>query len=292
MIEPCLNSGQALQYMIGDRTVIDTRNHSKCNIYVDASGDDGFHERSSETFTVALAIEPEEAAGNNQKAFIDIKRLLGCRPGDEIKYGSLKKPPKAPEAWRALHQLNCAIQAFPMIKSEMEEQERESIILNAATHALGIQCAMGYAWNIMGVSTIELHIDKSLKSIESAISDAILIAQQSVPQIENIEGVHFVDSKRVQMVQVADIFAGAIAEFLEGNLDSPLTQCRACPSVIRVARQQRICRPHQLQRKIRKYDIFQRVEPLLAYDGSHSLTLGPLGFLSVRWDFLNCMMNR
>lgn len=258
-----------------------------CNIYVDASGDDGFGPKASKTFTVALVVERSQDSGHNAEMFIKAKRLLGCRPKDEVKYRTIKRHPKRAQVWDCLKQLRIRVKAYPTVKET--KGAMESAVLNVSRHAFWVMSAVEYAVDELGMDSARVFIDGSLPGLQKSIKQFTEEQLKAKGYGERLIGISFVQSRRIHMVQAADVFAGAVAEFVEANMGRFTRDCTHCPAKLYTERIRGKCRPHKLRKKMQRFDILENMEPLLVRSG-HNVVPDGIMPPGAEWGFINCAL--
>lgn len=263
---------------------------SKCNVYLDASGDSGFKfgAGSTRTFTIAALVEHESHTEQNKALVSDAKRIIGCNPRNELKYVTLKKHRKK---WEVLSVLS-GIQADLMIVSVVKErlEKKSTTFVNAGWQSLAVEFALRHVAERARVSRAEVWADATNTDIERLIQKYVDHGCNSHRGefAEMISDVRFPSSDSVRMIQAADIFAGAGAEFIEANIDAKL--CGHCPLPIQLQRRRGKCARVKLRKKIRKLDLYDLMLPMLARTDSGSI-FGAGLYVSPepeRWFILDC----
>lgn len=262
-------------------------NNSICNIYVDASGDDGFGEKASKTFTVAMVIEGNRYTEHNNQMLVDMKRIVGCRCNDEAKYGTIKKHPKRKVAWEKLHQLNVHVKVLSHFKADLSG--KHSAILNTVHHAWWLKEAVIYAIDVLHANTVNAYIDGSLPVLQRNIEDFAYRELKESGYIDKLGCLEFVQSRRIHMVQAADIFAGAMAELLEANKDVMLSLCGSCFPKLYTERLAGKCKPHKVRKQILKIEILDNMGVVLVKNGRSIIPSG-LQANGRSWGLLDCAL--
>lgn len=207
------------------------------HIYVDFSGDDGFAfdegpptDGSSRWIAVAPVIMSAEDVDFNKSVLSRTKAAIGCKQDDEIKWRTLRRLParKLNKALRELSNLKIRLLCLAISKRAIEQEE----LLNTKTgelslllHQLWSNWLPAYFPNGQ-MPRISYYVDHFRKE-QQLLADFEEYLEQN-PEAREQYCAEFVDSKRVKLTQVADIYAGMLRDYFEGLEGKRLPQCERC----------------------------------------------------------------
>jgi hypothetical protein len=100
-------------------------------VFTDYSGDDGrkFDRGSSATLTLAIAISHRDDYAFNEDLVFQVKRLLGIKASDELKFTTLKRHKKRSKALRILEQAKIQLCIIHVLKKLEPDDDPMSIIV-------------------------------------------------------------------------------------------------------------------------------------------------------------------
>ena len=110
-------------------------------IFVDFSGDDGDPSKhgASKVICIAWVLSSEADLTHNKTVILKIKKLIGCKPKDELKYSTLSRHQKKRQALTLLSELKISVVVVPVIKEYIKEAEFQRYLLGV--HILiAIEC--------------------------------------------------------------------------------------------------------------------------------------------------------
>lgn len=275
---------------------METQHSDKCNIYMDLSGDPGFNfaRGSTPTLTSAALLENQDWEAQNRKIVLDAKELIGCHARDELKYTTVKRKGKQIEVLRVLSRLRVNLYSLPYIKTRVTNLSTTD--MNVVAQAMPILNAMEHMIGQLGVKRVNIYADASNPTLEKMVSELVAHFRSDEKKVFAIDGVdfediEFVNSASNQMIQAADIFAGAIAEFAEANMDRLHAKCRTCNNVYRGLRRKRECSGNKPRRRTQKVELFDEMRGLFACDANSWII--PSGFWASPdgkdWSFIDCI---
>lgn len=257
--------------------------------YVDASGDDGFKfdEGSSVCFVVGVFLCSGKEVQHNKKILLDVKKALGMKPSDELKYSTLRRHRRRKLAYELLSGLQGAALVHVTIKTKLKDPQwlnPKTKFLSSLTHAFPV---VELSKIISDPGKLRICIDR-MKKVEEENVDYLIkeLFHQRRPELP-LPKPDFRDSKSTKLLQIADYVAGATREFFEvyEGRDKKLP----CP----------LCRPrrplcsYKRKRKGLEYSAnFRRLIPLLKAKYSHllfgSVIINPVELWKT-YKFLECL---
>lgn len=232
-------------------------------IYVDFSGDDGDPRTpgASRCMAIAWVLSAEDDLYHNQSVVLGIKKLIGCRAGDELKYRSLRHHKKKNEALSMLSQLRVKAVLAPVVKERIGDEELKNprtkklvnlihdFPLNRILDYFDRECQDVYfqlVFDEVGWAGCQIEIERSFSKYkldyDSARPDWLLFGK----------------SGAILMLQLADIFAGLAHEYVEHVLSIKRPPCSVC-----WVRETRDCSYKRQKKKLGKASLIEAVYPLL-----------------------------
>lgn len=213
-------------------------------MYVDASGDDGFkfEKDSSVCYCAAALLVKQQDISHNLSILQEIKKIVGCKPTDEVKYSKIRRHRRGAEALALLRNIKGKMSCYTIFKKELAEEEIPkdgSKALSVVCHTMALR-SMDY----FGFSTGEkvlISIDRMKHTeeepLEQQLTDGVL-ADQNHPERDFTYNVVFRDSKDANflLIQIADLLCGSVREHFEqyeANEDMLYFRAR-CPSCKKV----------------------------------------------------------
>lgn len=198
-------------------------------MYVDASGDDGFkfdHD-SSICYVAAALLVKQEDIEHNLAILGQIKKIVGCKQTDEVKYSRIRRHRQSHEALSLLQNIYGKLSCYVIFKKEIDSS---SYIGNKK---------MSVICHYMALSSLKFFKLKETEKVLIAIDRMKQTEEQPLKYVvdsrmnrENVS-VTFRDSKdsNFLLIQIADLLCGAIREHFEQyetNADM-LYFARTCP---------------------------------------------------------------
>lgn len=195
------------------------------HIYVDFSGDEGFAfddgpetDGSSSWIAIAPVIMSAADIDFNKSVLASVKAGVGCKQEDEIKWRTLRRLParKLNRALRELSKLEMRLLCLAIWKRAIKEEE----LRNTKTGALGLLLhQLWFEWlpaYFPGgqLPRISYYVDHFRKE-QQLLADFDEYLNET-PEAREQLSAKFVDSKRVKLTQVGDIYAGMLRDYLEG----------------------------------------------------------------------------
>jgi len=181
--------------------------------YVDASGDDGikFNKGSSSCYAVATFIVKKEDIQHNEDLLLEIKRKVGLKPTDELKYTTLRKKRNFPEVLKLLKTAKGQLITWIAFKEAIDDPdiiEPQKKMLSSMCHYFPIK-----GIEQLGINNILIAVDV-MKKVEMDTLSALIENDLITPEFgSNITyTLKFYDSKNkdFSLIQLADIFSGII----------------------------------------------------------------------------------
>lgn len=208
-------------------------------IYVDFSGDTGDPqtEGASKVICIAWVLTTEEDRQYNESIVLKMKRVIGCKPENEIKYRSIRRHPHKHEVLKHLEQVKAGTVIVPVLK----ERVREEQLRDPTTKELAIllhHFPLNRMFNHLEETTpedelsrvvIQLVFDQvSWSGFREEIVHRLEKEHNVVWRISPKESLKFLDSKRNLMLQLADLIAGLGREYIESVDSTQLLPCQLC----------------------------------------------------------------
>lgn len=208
-------------------------------IYVDFSGDMGDPRKKGATKVVCIAwvLTSEQDRWHNEGMVVEMKRVIGCRQDDELKYRSLRRHSRKDEALTCLEQARVGIVVVPVLKERVREDE----LRDPTTNKLALLL------HHFPLEVILKHLAETIpkEELPSLVLQLVFdqvgwagFRQQIVHRLEEEhhivwrlppeESVRFENSKKSLMLQLADVVAGLAREYIESLESVPLPPCRIC----------------------------------------------------------------
>jgi hypothetical protein len=166
-----------------------------------------------------------------------MKRVIGCKQEDELKYRSLRRHPRKHEALACLKQARVGVAVVPVLKERVREEE----LRDPSTRKLALllhHFPLEVIFQHLGETVAQ---DEWPRLLLQLVFDQVTWAgfrQQVVRRLEEEhhvvwrippeESVKFGNSKKSLMLQLADVVAGLTREYIEGLEGVRLPPCRVC----------------------------------------------------------------
>jgi len=195
-------------------------------IYVDASGDDGlkFEKGSSLCFVASSVIIHKDDISHNIAILNEIKKLMGGKVTDEVKYSKVRRHYNSEKIHNLLKDIKASLYSSIVFK----QLTKIPMYLDPSTKALGA-FTHAYVGIIMGthfaeesdvkVKIVMDHMKATEESIvKNLISDETFRLANMTPPIHTVE---YRDSKAkdYELIQLADIVAGLTRTYFENHND-------------------------------------------------------------------------
>ena len=224
-------------------------------MYVDASGDDGFQfqKDSSLCYATAALLVKREDIDHNLEVLAQIKKTVGCKPTDEVKYSSLRRHPRGKEALSLLKDIKGKLSSYVVFKKELPLSKRPpkgSKTLSAACHLMAIHSLDKYSFQDHDKVLIAIDRMKHTEEvpIEKQLKVGILSDAKKTERNFTTETV-FRDSKdsNYLLIQIADFLCGILREHFEQyetNSDMAYFKglCRPCRYLKNKPRSRPLCK--------------------------------------------------
>lgn len=222
-------------------------------MYVDASGDDGFkfEAGSSSCYCAAALLVKQEDIPHNLGILEQIKKMVGCKPADEVKYSKVRRHRRGAEALALLQGLKARMSSYLIFKKELkpgEVPESGIKILSVACHAMALVSIdhFGFSENEKVLIAIDRMKSTEETPLEYTLSTGMLSAQQH-PDRSFSHKVVFRDSKDAHflLIQIADLLCGTMREHFEQYETNPdmLYFKARCPKCMMLQRKKPRTRP-------------------------------------------------
>lgn len=271
------------------------------NVYVDASGDNGFRfEKGSTTcYSVAIFATKTSDEEYNHEILINIKTVLHAKPRDEVKYSTLRRHKNSELAHTLMGQAKGILVLAVVRKQLMQPKE----LLTSVIHSLPIDNIP----KIIGENNVgNIFIDQMKRPEELGVN-YLLRESKTAATINDGntpigERVLFEDSKRAKLLQLADFYAGAARYFFEEyeKREHPLP-CVACFGNIgknHGARtkfhQKSLCKAVLKKQPLVHFQEMRKLAPLVYKNDGHALLHGfiwlPMTIPTAQFMFVACLL--
>lgn len=187
-------------------------------MYVDASGDDGFNfEKCSSTcYAAASLLVKQEDLPHNLEILNEIKRIIGCKQKDEVKYSKIRRHRRAAEALSLLSNLKGSMAGYVVFKKEVDQSRYSgNKHMSIVCHYMALRTIEKF--DFPQGSRVLLAIDH-MKSTEEIPLNYVINTNTSENVKNNIDlSVVFRDSKDSEflLIQIADLLCGILREHFE-----------------------------------------------------------------------------
>ncbi len=221
-------------------------------MYVDASGDDGFkfEKDSSVCYAAAALFVKQEDIAHNLRILNEIKRTLGCKETDEIKYSRVRRHKKGDAALSLLRNIRGQMSCYVVFKKEIDQTKYAgNKDMSVICHYMAMRSVDSYT---LGTDDkVLVAIDRMKKTEEEPLKSALDAKQQKNEGNGPEVSVIFRDSKDYQflLIQIADLLCGAIREHFEQYETQPdmvyfSKTCPPCEQVrsVRLANARPLCK--------------------------------------------------
>jgi len=274
-------------------------------IFSDFSGDDGFKfdSGSSKCLTLAWVATAEEDVDHNEDVLFRIKKKVGCHFSDELKYRSIKShPANKDETLNLLQELKADVSCLvvfkkPLFKDEEEDEEEDSYYADPKTKGLVVVMQSFPFSGLMRdleakygkvrprIVVDELHWKETQNRI-------IEVMSENSKEWFNRSDFQFRSSRATPLLQIADLFCGAVREFCEGLEGHEVPPCHVCNSHDYLPRD---CKWRRSGARPKGFRIMRAIYPLMlgppgkSYRIPHGLYLLPKR-MNVRLEFVDCLL--
>lgn len=243
-------------------------------IFADFSGDDGdpTTRGSTKIMCTAWVITEEHDIGHNLSIIAQMKRSIGCKPDNELKYKALKKHPKKTETLRLLSKLKVRAMVAPILKDRIHDanlRNPNTKTLMQVIHQFPLENILRNLSSACPDIYFQLVFDKiSWRKTQKDIENHF----QLLPTLDwsraRSDWLKFDDWTNYPMLQLADVLAGLGAEYIESLDPSLLRICSVCFMKLtdeRYPPRPRACRGVG---QLGKLDLLLVLKPLLLRDNN------------------------
>ena len=192
-------------------------------MYVDASGDDGFkfdHD-SSICYAASALLVKQEDIQHNLNILSQIKKIVGCKETDEIKYSKIRRHRRGSEALTLLKGIKGNMSCYIIFKKELPTEERPSHgskEISVVCHLMALRSLDYYTFSDGEKVLIAIDRMKHTEEvpIETYMKSHPLNQKTKKPRNFSFETV-FRDSKDKSflLIQIADLLCGTVREHFE-----------------------------------------------------------------------------
>ena len=202
-------------------------------IYTDFSGDDGDPRTpgASKCLCGAWILSAEKDIRYNEGIVLQIKKLINCKPIDELKYKTLKKHAKKMEALNLLSQVKAKIILNPVIKSKIDDNSiraPKTKRLLTIMHGFPLLRFMKHLSAESPNFYLQLIVDEmSWSGYADVIRENFKGLNVDWTQVRD-DWLYFAKSGNSLMLQLADVVAGLGFEYIEDLQERKLPPCRIC----------------------------------------------------------------
>lgn len=218
-------------------------------MYVDASGDDGFQfEKGSTTcFAAAAFLVKREDIDHNLALLRGIKKIVGAKETDEVKYSTVRRHPRAPEALSLLRDLKGKLSCYVVFKKELSPAQippKGSKALSVDCHLMSLRSLDAYSFADNDKVLIAIDHMKSTEEIPvNYHMHKGIFSDEKHPDRNFTSETVFCDSKDADflLIQVADLLAGVLREHFEQYESNPdmlhfHSLCPKCEQIFKMKR--------------------------------------------------------
>jgi hypothetical protein len=203
-------------------------------IYVDFSGDDGDPKTpgSSKCLCIAWIETTESDLYHNEGIVLQIKKTIGCRANDEIKYTSLRRHKNKKEALGLLSQLKINAVVVPVLKERITDEElrnpRTKKLVDLI-HYFPLDRLIDYISKTSPNVYFQLIFDQvGWRGCEQDIYNSFKKDSGLDWGNARPDWIMFVKSGQNLMLQLADIVAGIGHEYIKSFRGVKLPPCTVC----------------------------------------------------------------
>jgi len=235
-------------------------------IYVDFSGDDGdpLTPGSSKCICIAWVESAESDLYHNEGIVLQIKKVIGCNPKDELKYTSLRRHRRKFTALGLLAQLKTNVVVVPVLKERITDAElrspRTKKLIDLIHHF-----PFGRLINNMMKTSPDIYFQLMFDQVGwsgcvEGIKDSFRKDTRLDWGQERPDWLLFAKSGSKLMLQLADVIAGLTREYIEGLQEYKLPPCTVCAVK---GRPERTCRYRKGKRVLSGSELLGLIYPLL-----------------------------
>lgn len=267
-------------------------------IFSDFSGDDGtrFELGSSSCFTLAYVVSREEDVSHNEGVLYEMKRTIACRASDELKYSSLRRPVNKEAVFRLFSGLKVDVACTTVFKKRFFEQEPGDSFTD--THSkIFVTVMQAFPFSHLITALRAKYGDIRPRIVVDQLhwrgtQDTIMEALARDDWYDDAD-FQFRPSGGTPLLQLADLFCGAVREFSEEMETQALPRCSVCRSR---SFKPRDCSWRRASRRPSGFRIIKSIYPfLLKSDAGYAMTEG-LYFeptsMNYRMEFIDCFLGR
>lgn len=189
-------------------------------MYVDASGDDGFKfdKDSSSCYCAAALLTKQLDIAHNLAILDQIKKIVGCKPTDEVKYSKVRRHRRGKEALELLQGIKGRMSCYIVFKKELAPGELQSSglkELSVLCHAMALRSMKDFGFSEN--EKILIAIDRMKNTEEVPLGQLLTVDAAEHPERKFSYEVVFRDSKDVDflLIQIADLLCGTLREHFE-----------------------------------------------------------------------------
>lgn len=197
-------------------------------MYVDASGDDGFQfENGSSTCYSAAAFLVKQADIQHNLAILNqIKKTVGCKETDEVKYSRIRRNRYGAKALELLRGLKGKMACYTFFKKELPPEEipaKGSKTLSVICHIMALESLDRFSF--ADGERVLVAIDRMKHTEEAPLEymfeEGVLSGKEHPERNFTVDTV-FRDSKDASflLIQIADLLCGTIREHFEQYEDN------------------------------------------------------------------------
>lgn len=238
-------------------------------IYVDFSGDDGDPQTpgASKCLCIAWVSSAESNLYHNKGIVLQIKKVIGCKKNDNLKYKSLKRHRLKKEALKLLAKLKIDLVVVPVLKARITDDELRSPGTKKLVDLIHYFPLSGLIEHIA-----EKYPDIYFQLVFDRVGwrgcqDEIRVSFQQDKGLDwsraRPDWLLFTKSGSNLMLQLADIFAGLGHEYIECLQDVKLPTCTVCAVK---GKPERACPYKRGKRVLPGSELLRLVYPLLIKD--------------------------
>lgn len=204
-------------------------------IYSDFSGDDGDYNTpgSSKCLCVAWVLTTVEDIKFNEDIVLQMKKLIRCQAGNELKYTGIIHHPKKLEVISLISQLKAKVIINPVIKRKIDDETIRSPKtkkLLKIIHGVPLYRFMEYLHAVSPGYCYQLIIDEmSWSDYQQGILDHY---KSEFPDLNwknaREDWLYFAKSDNDLLLQLADVISGIGREYIEDLQGKDFPPCRLC----------------------------------------------------------------
>jgi hypothetical protein len=203
-------------------------------IYVDFSGDDGDPRTpgASRCLCIAWVASAESELSHNKGVVLQIKKIIGCRKSDNLKYKKLKRHRFKDKALALLTQLRVIVVIVPVLKERITDQELRSPRTKKLVdliHYFPLSVLIKHVMQTYADIYFQLVFDRvGWRGCEEEIRSAFRQDAELDWKHARPDWLLFTKSGSNLMLQLADIVAGLGHEYIDSLQGMKLPPCTVC----------------------------------------------------------------